>query len=324
MKKKTIILLTAIVLLTGCKEVKLDNGENAIVTFKEGGLSSTDLYNELKSVYGAEKVMDIIDRYLLNNLYEETDEENEYIEENLQKAKDSAEEMDANLSLYLKYYYGVPNEKTYKEYLRLNYRRDLYKVDYAKEIVSDKQIDEYYESEIYGDVEASHILITYDVSDEATDEEKEEAENKALETVKEIIDKLNNGEDFAELAKEYSKDETTKDEGGSLGKVNDGDTEEEVLNALRDMSDGEYTKEAIKSSLGYHILYKKSQEDKPELDEVKEKIIETVGKEMSEEDGFQIKALKALREKNEMNFEDTELGEDFDEYITRLESQYNN
>ena len=45
--KKTILVLASILLLTGCS-TKLSNGENAVVTFKEGGISSNDLYKVLK------------------------------------------------------------------------------------------------------------------------------------------------------------------------------------------------------------------------------------------------------------------------------------
>ena len=36
------------------------------------------------------------------------------------------------------------------------------------------------EEETVGDIEASHILITVDVKDDATDEEKDKADKKAL------------------------------------------------------------------------------------------------------------------------------------------------
>ena len=49
MKKKIILVTCAMLLMTGCgKDVKLVNGENAIVTFKEGGISSNQLYDALK------------------------------------------------------------------------------------------------------------------------------------------------------------------------------------------------------------------------------------------------------------------------------------
>ena len=66
--KKTILVLASILLLTGCS-TKLSNGENAIVTFKEGGISSNDLYKVLKDNYGAKYLMDLIDSKLLKELY---------------------------------------------------------------------------------------------------------------------------------------------------------------------------------------------------------------------------------------------------------------
>ena len=48
--KKTILVLASILLLTGCS-TKLSNGENAVVTFKEGGISSNDLYKVLNLLH---------------------------------------------------------------------------------------------------------------------------------------------------------------------------------------------------------------------------------------------------------------------------------
>lgn len=325
MKKnlKLFICLALLFGVTGCKSVKLDNGENAIVTFKEGGISANDLYKEMKSTYGAEKVMNLIDSYLLDKLYDETSEEKEYIKQNVKTVKESAESMGADLDLYLNYYYGVSSIDAYEEYLRLNYRKDLYKNEYAKEIVTDKQIEEYYDEEVFGDIEASQILLTVDVKDDATDDEKTEAENKVKEEAEEIINKLKDGEDFASLAKEYSKDSATANNGGSLGKINDGDAEDAVLEALLDMKDGSYSTSPVKGNYGYYVLYRTSQDEKSELtDELKEEIITKVANEMANESGFQLKSIKALREKNEMKFEDTDLEKAFDTLVSRYDKQY--
>ena len=49
MKKKVLLIICTMLLMTVCgKDVKLVNGENAIVTFKEGGISSNQLYDVLK------------------------------------------------------------------------------------------------------------------------------------------------------------------------------------------------------------------------------------------------------------------------------------
>ena len=309
--KKLLILIACLFLITGCKDVKLANGENAVVTFKEGAISSQDLYDSLKKQYGGIEIANVIDKYLLTKTYETDEEETKTIEQQIKSIKENAKNSGTTFKNYLNLYYGLSDEDALKEYLTLNYKRTKYVEDYAKENVSDKQLKEYYESYIYGDVEASQILITVDVKESATDEEKSEAENKALESAKNIIKELKDGADFAELAKKYSKDEATKSNGGSLGKVNDGDIAEEALEALRNLKDGTYTTTPVKSSYGYHILYRTGMDEKKPLEDVKEKIIEKVAKEMTQEDGFAAKALVALREKNEMKFIDTYLEEQY-------------
>lgn len=324
MKKKILLIICAMLLMTGCgKDVKLVNGENAIVTFKEGGISSNQLYEVLKETYGAEKVMNLIDAHLLDQLYDETDEEKSYVKQNVKAVKEAADEMGASYELYLSYYYGVASDEAFEDYLSLSYRRDQWTKDYALETVTEKQINEYYEQEVYGDVDASHILITVDVADDATDDEIKDAEDKALQKAKDIIEKLNNGEDFATLAKEYSKDSVSSANGGALGKVNDGDVTDEVLEALRSMSDGSYSKTPVKSSQGYHIVYKTSQDEKPELtEELTTTIKDTIATETADSASFQLEALRELRERNEMKFVDTNLGDDFDVLVSQYESQY--
>ena len=56
MKKKIFFVLTCVFLLAGCNNVKLTNGENAVVTFTEGGISSDELYNSLKEHNSLKKI----------------------------------------------------------------------------------------------------------------------------------------------------------------------------------------------------------------------------------------------------------------------------
>lgn len=316
--KKIFLLLLSLFLLAGCKDVKLTNGENALVTFKEGGISSDELYQELKETYGAEKLMNLIDMHLLEKLYETDNDEKAYVNQTVKTTKKTAKDMNADFDLYLSYYYGLANESAFRDYLSLTYKRNLWVKDYAKETVSEKQINEYYENETYGDIEASQILITVDTKKDATDDEKKKAEQKAYDTAKKIISKLKDGEDFAKLAKEYSKDEKTSSNGGSLGKVNTDSVEEEVFSALLNLKDGSYSTSPVKTSNGYYILYRKSQDKKPELDDkLTEKIRTTIGSEIAKKPGFSVKALKALREKNEMKILDTDLNKDFETLVNR-------
>ena len=316
--KKLLLIVACLFLLAGCGHVKLSNGENAIVTL-EGvdDISSDDLYKELKDANGASTIMNLIDKRILNKLYETTSEEKKHISDSIKSAKKSAKEMNADLDAYLSYYYGVSNEDAYKEYLSLNYKRDLWATDYSKEIVTEKQLNEYYENEYYGDIDAKHILITVDVSSDASSEDKTKAENEAFDKAVEIIDKLKNGEKFDDLAKKYSQDKTTSSKGGSLGKINIGDYDEDVLNALKDMENDTYSTTPVKSTYGYHVLYKVSQDEKKELSEVTDKIKEIIGSELKEESGFSIKSLKALREKYKVEFKDAELEKGYESLMQK-------
>lgn len=322
MKKKIFFVLACVFLLAGCNNVKLTNGENAVVTFTEGGISSDELYNSLKESYGAERLMNLIDSKLLNEKYETTTEEKSYINQAVKSTKEAAKKVNADFNLYLTYYYGLKNESEFRDYLSLNYKRSLWAKEYAEETVTEKQIKEYYETEVVGDIDASHILITVDTKDGATEEEKKSAEQKAYDKAKEIIEKLKKGEDFSKLAKEYSKDSTTASKGGSLGKINTGDYADEVFEALKNLKDGSYSTSPVKSSYGYHIVYRTSQDKKAELDDnLTKEIKTTIGKEIVAESGFSVKALKALREKNNMKFEDTTLEKEFEKLILQYENQ---
>lgn len=85
------------------------------------------------------------------------------------------------------------------------------------------------------EVRASHIL----VDDEAN--------------AKEIISKLNDGGDFAELAKENSKDPTSQ-RGGDLGYFSKSEVVPEFAVAAFALKGEEYTKEPVQSPFGYHII----------------------------------------------------------------------
>ncbi|MCM3651642.1 peptidylprolyl isomerase [Metabacillus litoralis] len=84
------------------------------------------------------------------------------------------------------------------------------------------------------EVNASHILV---------DDEK---------TAKEVKAKLDKGEDFAELAKEYSKDGSAQS-GGELGFFGEGAMVPEFEEVAFSMKVGEIS-EPVKSQFGYHII----------------------------------------------------------------------
>ncbi|MBX4187182.1 MAG: peptidylprolyl isomerase [Candidatus Doudnabacteria bacterium] len=79
--------------------------------------------------------------------------------------------------------------------------------------------------------------------------------NNAYNRANNIIDKLNAGESFEELAKTYSDDKISGQLGGDLGFVTEDQILPELAKALSPSTLGEHKKQIIVSRLGYHILY---------------------------------------------------------------------
>ena len=75
----------------------------------------------------------------------------------------------------------------------------------------------------------------------------------ASEKMKNVLRKLKKGEDFGKLAKEFSEDESTRDQGGSLGTLLPQTTIPEIAAEMTQLTLGE-TSGVVKSSFGYHII----------------------------------------------------------------------
>jgi peptidyl-prolyl cis-trans isomerase C len=89
----------------------------------------------------------------------------------------------------------------------------------------------------------------------------------------EVLGKLAKGEDFAALAKQYSKD-PTKDNGGDLGYFVKDAMVKEFGDAAFGMKVGEVSKTAVKTQFGYHILKveDKRKQPAPDFDQVKDRV----------------------------------------------------
>lgn len=311
MKKLFLIVLSAF-LLVGCSTSHLENGKESVVKFDEGGISAEDLYNKLKSQYGVSTLLDLIDEELLSREYKSTDDENTYVRNVVSSYK---KQWGDQYLTNIQNYYGVKDEDSFKDMLRLSYKRNEWLKDYAKDSVTDKEIEEYYDSEVVGDMELKHILIKVDTSSTSSDSEKTEAEKKALETAKEVIKKLNDGESFDDLAKEYSDDSANKDNGGSLGTVKFNDNyDTSFMEAAKELKTNTYSDEPVKSQYGYHIIFKVSQQEKKDLDSVKDDIISVISEEkINNETNFSTKALLNLREKYGIKITDSDLKDSYNE-----------
>ncbi|HWA06464.1 MAG TPA: peptidylprolyl isomerase, partial [Ignavibacteria bacterium] len=140
------------------------------------------------------------------------------------------------------------------------YKRNFaptYLVD--KEIVSTK-VKELYEKR-KDEVRASHILIN--LPENATPQDSIFAYQRA----DSVIAKLKAGEDFGEVAIQYSMDRTVKTNRGDLYYFTAGMTVPEFEDAVYDLSVGDYTKKPVRTMFGLHII--KLTDRKPRTESVK-------------------------------------------------------
>ncbi len=322
MKKKLICILAVLLLVTSCGKVpKLKNGDEAVVTMKDGDISVEKLYSEMKEKYALDMLITKIDTAILNNVYKTDDEEKNYIDKQLETIKYYYETYYKSQYKSFQEYLtqnGVESEDELKENIRLTYKRNKAVKDYVKSIITDKEIEKYYDEEIFGDISASHILIKPEYDDNASDEEKKEAEKKALKEAKEVIAKLKKGEDFAELAKEYSDDSSNSKSGGKLADFNHGQMVEAFEDAAKDLKVGSYTTTPVKTEFGYHIILKTAQKDKPALKEVKDDIISDLTDEKLKDDSsLEVTALVELRKKHKVEIQDKDIKKLYEAYVEK-------
>ncbi|MEG6532317.1 peptidylprolyl isomerase [Caldibacillus thermoamylovorans] len=224
-----IILVIGIVAFSGKDYVASINGEK---------ISEKELNDLLVSQYGT----DVLDTLITQKVIEK-----EMEKENI---KVTQEEIDAEIAEYEEYYGGKEAfqtvlessgidistlENNIKLYLGRNklMEDDIDITDEEMQTYFDENKDSLGQAE---EVEASHILV---------DDE---------ETAKEIIAKLDAGEDFAELAKEYSTDTSTAENGGELGYFGTGVMDTAFEEAAFAMEVGTYSREPVQTDYGYHII----------------------------------------------------------------------
>lgn len=323
-KKKNIAFLLLIVavcfLVTGCgKKAELEKN-STIVKYDGGKIKAETLYENLRDKYGISILIDMIDHSILDKKYKTTDEETTYVDNQITKMKSQYNNDDDTFLAAIKQYLGVDSVDELRNMIALEYKRNLAVEDYIKDNIKDDEIQKYYDEEIIGDMKVRHILIKPKTTSDMSTEEKEDAEKKALEKAKKLIKQLDEGADFAKLAKKNSDDTGSKSDGGLIDYFNkDSGMDEAFLNASINLEKGKYTTEPVKSAYGYHIILKVDQKKKASLKKSKDTILEKLTEEKLNNDAtLRYETLIEVRKKAGVEFKDDSLKKDYDEYMDKL------
>lgn len=323
MKKKTLLLLTligTITLTTACSKATLKESITA-VNAKEWNISSNDYFDEIKEK-NISRLVDLIDKKILEKKYKKNEKENKYVEKKITQIKSAYNE--EILPQILRTYYGVESIEELEKYIRLEFKRDEAINDYIESHITNSEIEDYYNKNITGDVRISQIYIKSNIKNSDNELEKKKKEEEALKKANEVIKKLEDKKSWKDLVKEYSDDEATKLNDGDLGFLKATNINEKMNNAIKDLKKGEYTKEPLKTEHGYHILLKTDVKDKPSLKSIKNDIKEKLkAQKLGSSKTISVDTLDLIRKEAKVEFKDDKLKEAYNKYLNTIRDSLN-
>jgi foldase protein PrsA len=236
--KKVLIPILAVVLIALIiGAVYLTQRSETVATVDKEKITQEQLNEELNKQYGAS----VLNMMISNKVVD--------LEADKAKVKVTDKEIQAELDKMVEQYGG---QETFNMLLAQNgVTEDLFKEQIEQNLkvtkilepsieITDDEIKTYFEDnkasfDTPEQVEASHILV---------EDEK---------TAKEVKKKIDEGGDFAELAKEYSTDTQTAENGGELGYFSTGQMVEAFDKAAFSMKVDEIS-DPVKTDYGYHII----------------------------------------------------------------------
>lgn len=220
----TLVALFSVTLVAGC------SGNKAVVTMKGGKITQEQLYQKMKkSQAGQQQLQQMVIAQALKSQYGKQVSDKEVNKEFNQYKNKYGSQFNTLLQQ------NGMDASDFKDTIRTQL---LTKVAIRKETnISNAQLKKQW-AKYTPKVTVQHILVKDDA------------------TAKEVISKLDAGQSFDKLAKKYSTDTGTKNKGGKLPAFNNNDTslDANFKKAALKLKQGQYTKEPVKSSYGYHVI----------------------------------------------------------------------
>lgn len=284
MKKKFKIVLLALTILTMIFAVSCKKADESAVATVNGKAISEKEFTENYKVYElmykqqlGEEALKKTDKdgvsfkdKLKENIFEKLIVD-ELINQEIDNKKIAITDEELN-NLYEQTIKNMGGQEQYEEFLKQqNITDDFIKDSIKKDYKQQKLEEAFYKDNKVTEEETKDFydankerLIKYSLSQIMADNEED---------AKKLYDKLEAGEDFAELAKNESSDTYSAANGGNMGEVQASTMPKEFLNAVSTTEIGSYSK-VFKSDMGYHIV--KVDDKKDQLEDLRTEIEQTL------------------------------------------------
>lgn len=319
MKKKILMVSLGLllVLTTACgKNPKLKNGEEVVIKVSGYKVSADKLYKELKSKYGYNVAINMIDEYIANKEIKDSDKIDEYVNSNIDYYTSYAESANMTLEDFLAYN-GIDSVDEFKKSLKNQRKLELAVNKQIATSITDEEIENYYNTNYSEKLTVKHILIKFDEDEDDYDE----AYNTALTVIGKLkeVDSKDLTKTFDDLALEYSAD-STYNTGGLIENFMSGEVVPEFWEASKNLKANEFTDTPVKTTYGYHVILKVSETEKQSLKDAKEDIKDKLVEQKVQQDSLlQNTALVELRKKYKLAIYDTDIEKGYNKFKDSLE-----
>ncbi|WP_456276032.1 peptidylprolyl isomerase [Bacillus sp. AK128] len=270
----TLTLTAGVLALTACTDDNnagnVDDSE-VVVESEAGAITKDEFYEAMKERYGEQVLRELVYGKVLSQNFDVTDEE-------VQKEVDLLKEQYQDQFPMLLQQSGFKTEEQLKKTMKVGLMQEKLAMQDIE--VTDEEIQEHYDA-LKPEIQASHIL----VADE--------------ETATEVKQKLDEGAAFEELVEEYSTDTGTVAAGGDLGFFGTGVMDPAFEEAAYGLEIGEVSG-PVQSQFGFHIIKLTDKKDLDPLEDMRETIVEELGR--AKVDFTQVEAM-VLNELEEANVE---------------------
>nr|WP_319219246.1 peptidylprolyl isomerase [uncultured Trichococcus sp.] len=291
MKKK--LALTSVAFLTALTLAGCSTSDTAdtVATTPAGDITKDELYDAMKASIGETVLQRLILIDVLNDAIGKNELEAETEAELLTTIEQYGGEETFN---YILSQSGFANKEEYQDVLYLN--KLIEAAVRAETTFTDEEVEAYYEA-YQPQINVQHIL----VADEAT--------------AVDLINQINEGADFAELAAANSTDTGTASNGGETGLFGEGEMVAAFEEAAYALEVGEVTQTPVATEYGYHIIKMIEKTEKGTLEEERENIETVMMDEKLADNDYLTSVMSTIVQAANVEIKDEDLAAAIDQFL---------